>query len=248
MVQTNTEYMSDAARVERVVRKFMNMTVKELKKVQSKKFIDFITNEIIPKEGLSEEKVQHMSFMEFACLIDHVGGKPQYVWHNHDSLSERLFYYRCIAGALLEGSKASIPIKLFTALPLMAFYMYLDRVSVGEKDFREEYVYVKRHCSYREGYTIKDFLVEKITVINKAWVPIDSLAEYEDKMRTAYADLGRLLIDSFLMAFPDKFHPKDICQKYHHIADEREDDSSADEFRYEESKGINDDWQRKRGK
>ena len=222
MIQTNTEYMSDKARVERTVQRFMNITIQELGAVQSKKYIDFITDEIIPREGLSAEKAQNMSYIEFACLIYHVGGNHKYDWHDHDSLSEQMFYFRCIAGALLDGGKVSIPIKLFLSLPLIAFYTYMDRVSAEGKNLLVEYSRIKARCQNpgKEGYTIRDFLLDKMGITNKAWIPINSLAEYESKIRTAYKDIGGLLVDSFHMAFPYRFHIKDIRDKYQNSLDE----------------------------
>lgn len=237
MVQTNTEYMSDTARVERVVQKFMNMTLKEFKTPQTEQYIDFVVEEIIRREDLSGKRVQDMSYIEFACLIDQVGGNSLYDWKDHDSWSEQLFYFMCVAAMLVNGSKDSIPVRLFTALPLKAFYTYMgsNKCSYGSS-LQSEFEHIAKCCQYNEDYTIMDFLSEKINVLNKAWKPIQSLEEYQQKMMAAHKDIGILLINSFRLAFPDRFHAEDIRDRYSDFFDFIEEtDPFDDEFECEEA-------------
>lgn len=224
MTKTNAEYMSDEKRVERTVQKFMKIKLKELRDIHAK-CIDFINEEIMQKEVLSLEKALDMSYIEFACLVDNVGGNHSYDWSNHNSFSEQQFYYKCITGALLD-SKATIPVRLFTALPLQAFYDYLIGMSDEEGRIRlqMELKHIRECCQYKEGYTIRDFLAEKIRALNKAWIPIEPIRIYEHTVRTAHQDIGRLLVNSFHLAFPDSFHVKDIRDKYHDITHDAEDE------------------------
>lgn len=215
MVQTNTEYMSDAARVERVVRKFMNMAIKEFRTPQTEQYIDYITFELIHREDLSEEKVQDMSYIELACMIDQFGGNPRHDWKDHDSWSEQLFCFICVANALINGSKDSIPVRLFMALPIKAFYAYMgSNRSSYRYSLQSELKHITECCQYNEDYTIMDFLSEKMTVTGKAWKPIHPLEEYRQKMIAAHKDIGSLLISSFRLAFPDRCHAEDIRDRY----------------------------------
>lgn len=222
MKKTNAEYMSDKERVERTVQRFMQITLRELRDINVK-CIDFISKEIMQNEILSSEKTLDMPYIEFACLVDHVGGNKSYDWPNHDSFSERQFYYKCITVALLDN-KATIPVKMFTALPLNAFYDYLLSLcdDGGRSHLQMELKHIRECCQYRKDYTIKDFLAEKLRTLNKAWLPVESIETYTDTIRTAHQDMGRLLVDSFHLAFPDSFHVKDIRDKYHDITAEDE--------------------------
>lgn len=44
---TNTEYMSDPARAERTVRRFMDITLRELKRMQTRDYIGYIANKLV---------------------------------------------------------------------------------------------------------------------------------------------------------------------------------------------------------
>ena len=41
-------------------------------------------------EGLSAKKIEHMPYIELACLVNHVGGNPGYGQENHDSSFEQM--------------------------------------------------------------------------------------------------------------------------------------------------------------
>lgn len=227
MTKTNAEYMSGQERVERTVQRFITTTLKELRDINAK-CIDFINEEVENNESLSHEKALNMPYIEFACLIDHVGGNHNYDWSNHNSFSERQFYYKCISGVLLDN-KATIPVRMFTALPLKAFYEYLISMAdaEGQVHLQMQFKYIRQCCQYREDYTIKDFLAEKTKALNKVWTPIESIRIYEHTIRTAYQDIGRLLVNSFRYAFPDSFRAKDICDKYYGMAEEDEIESES---------------------
>lgn len=53
---------------------------------------------LISNEGMSAEKIQNISYIEFVCMIDHIGGNPKYDEHegkyDYDSLSKQLLYSR----------------------------------------------------------------------------------------------------------------------------------------------------------
>ena len=227
MMQTNKEYMSDMARIERIVQKFMNITLKDLKDKETEKHLHFITEAVIPREGLSEEKIQDMSYIEFACLVNNAGGNPEYDWSDHDSWSEQRIYYQCMASILIKKCKNSIPVKLFLAIPVKNFYDYLYKAADSGKEpfclydksavmgLRNKYTLLTKNCKMRDGYTIKDFLQDKCALMNKAWCPITSIEKYAGDIKTAHEDAGKLLVDSFLLAFPGRCRVEDIRNKYH---------------------------------
>lgn len=200
MIQTNTEYMSDKARAERVIRKFMNMTLGKLVTTQNRKCMEFITEEMISREGLSEEEIQNMTYLEFVRLIDGVGGNSDYDWYNHDSYAEQLTYYKMLTNAILNSSKVSIPVRLFMALPLTAFYSCLSDIS-GKNALLRELTRIKSRCKCNDDYTVRDFLSDKLSEANKVWVTIVPIHEYEEKMKAAHIDMGKVLVDSFCTAF-----------------------------------------------
>lgn len=208
---TNTEYMSDPARAERTVRRFMDITLRELKRMQTRDYIGYITNKLVLTEGLSLKKLPDMSYAELACLIHHVGGKPQYDGYSHDSRAQQMAYYRCVADILQDGRRRSIPVRLFMALPMRAFYTCLKRVcKTGSKSFDA----LLSLCSHKDGYTIGDFLAEKTRTLSKAWQPIMPLDAYERIIKDSYRDVGIVLIDCFCMVCPQQLHAEEICNKY----------------------------------
>ncbi|MCI8401854.1 MAG: hypothetical protein HFI38_07165 [Lachnospiraceae bacterium] len=211
MIQTNTQYMSDPARAERVIRRFMNVTLGEMKQMQTRNYTGYLTNKLILTEGLSEKKLQNMPYLELACLIASVGGKPWYDGYDHDSRARQMMYYQCLAGILRDGRRRSIPVRLFMALPLHAFYACLDRIcGAGHPSLQSVQVY----SCYKDSYTVGDFVNEKIKLLNQAWQPVKSLTVYEGVIKTAYRDLGILLVDSFHTTFSQQICAADICNKY----------------------------------
>lgn len=199
MFQTNTEYMSDKARAERVIRKFLNITLGELMTAQNRQCIEFITKELIPREGLKE--VPNITYLEFVRLIDSVGGNPDYDWYDHDSYAEQLTYYKMLTKALLECGKVSIPVKLFMALPLEAFFACLGSMSGKRLLLMRKFERVKNCCKYSDDYTIRDFLADKFSEGSRAWLTITPIDEYEEDIRAAHIDMGRVLVGSFCTAF-----------------------------------------------
>lgn len=228
--------MAETYTTERIVQEFMDVTVKELRYRETTdkeygehlRYISFITDDIISGEHLSAEKIQDMTYIELVCLIDQAGSNPRYDRKDHDSISRQLFYYLTLARALIEAGVfyngwVSEPVERFSKLSLEKFYVYLDSVSDHE-DLQAEFSYIKNCCEYRDYYTVGDFISEKSWKSRRAWNTIESLEEYGKKIIDAQKDIGRLLVDSLHLAFPDRFHVMDICNKYHDsIESEKED-------------------------
>lgn len=213
MIQTNTQYMSDPARAERTIRRFLNITLREMEQVQTQNYTKYITDKLVLTEGLSQKKIQNMTYIELACLIHNMGGKPQYDGYNYDSRARQLTYYQFVASILKDGKQRSISVRLFMALPLKAFYDCLERISCVD-DLSKEFADIRSQCRYQDGYTIGDFLEEKLKTLYKTWRPVIPLSTYEHTIKTALKDIGRLLIDSLYMAFPQQFQAAEICRKY----------------------------------
>ncbi|MCI8888251.1 MAG: hypothetical protein HFG70_09230 [Hungatella sp.] len=211
MMQTNTQYMSDPARAERIVRRFMNLTLREMKQMQTRDYTNYLTYKLILTEELSPKKLLDISYPELACLIYNMGGNPRYDGYNHDSQAQQLAYYQCLASILRDGQKRSIPVRLFMALPLHAFYTALDSICGAEHPSLQAY---RAYYNYKDSYTVGDLLNEKIRVLNKPWQPIMPLASYEDVIKNAYRDLGGLLVDSFLTGLLPQLCMEDIRNKY----------------------------------
>ena len=201
MIQTNTEYMSDKARAERVVRRFMDMTLSELAAAQNSKCIEIITEEMIPREGFSEEEIQDITYLEFVRLINGVGGNSDYDWYDHDSYAEQLTYYKMLTRALLDAGKVSIPVRLFMALPLKAFYTCLNSLS-NRNALLKQFEGIKSSCHCSDNCTIEDFLSAEIYEGNKVWVTIMPIDDYKEQMKAAHIHMGNVLVDSFCTAFP----------------------------------------------
>lgn len=218
MVRTNTEYMSDGDTLDYVINKFINMTVKELNDIDSDDMND-TDREIIDMEELSETKMQDMTYIELAFLIHHVGGNDDYDNYysskSCDSYSLRLVLYRCFARVLLTGDEVSIPVRLFMAIPLRAFYKYLISISSDKKnELRREFYYMRKFFYNDPDYTLQNFIKDRIRETNKAWNPVGSIEEYKRKIKAAYGDIGRLLVKSFCLAFSDQYNIENICCKY----------------------------------
>ncbi len=160
MIQTNTAYMSDPARAERTVRRFMKLTLREMKQIQTQNYVDCITDKLIPAECLSPVTLWNMLYIELARRIAQMGGSPQYDGYQYDSWAYQMACYQCLAGILIEGTHRSITVRLFMALPLSAFYACLERLRAGGS-MAAEFEYIRTSCSCKNGYTVGDFLAEK---------------------------------------------------------------------------------------
>lgn len=210
MSQSNTEYMSDMTRIERIIQKVTNITLKELNQNNigwrnSISPVEFVATELF-RDGYPE-KMQETTFLEFLHMVAKVGGNPMYDWDDHSSWSEQLFYYKCVALALTNASVVSVPIKMFLAIPLQAYYVYLERAAHGiklKKQVRDNFSYIKNSCEYTKDYTIKDYISEKMDRLSEAWLPIEPLSDYKRKIETAHLDIGTLLVSSLCLSFPKK--------------------------------------------
>lgn len=226
MLQTNTEYMSDKKRIDRTVWRFLDTTIKELESAneRAKKCMEFITEVIVPREGLSKDRIQNMSYRELACVVSSVGGNEDYEWESHDSYSEMLLYYRMLANILLEGKKVSIPIKLFLAIPIEAFYEYMsDCHKYNARALKNDFLELKERCTnWKEGYTIGDFLNEKCEAAGKPWVLYTPIEKYTETIKLAHEDIGTLLVDSFSVAFPKEGYLRDIRYWFEDIFSEED--------------------------
>lgn len=233
MMQTSLEYYLPMAEVERIVLGFMNVTVTELKSVKDNKFINRIIDDIIIEEHLSTEKVQDMAYMELACLIDRIGQIPRYDRSGCDSKTRQMYHYLNLARALIEAGSmfdgwGIETVGRFLKIPIEQFYVYMDSIA-AEKDWLVEFEYIRSCCEYKDYYSILDFLLEKLWLSDRPWRMAEPLEEFGERIRTISGDISRLLIDSFHLAFPDRFHVTDICSKYHDSgAEDRRDSSIAD--------------------
>ena len=233
MMQVSLEYYLPMTEVERIVQEFMNVTVGELKSVECSQFIDRIIGDIISIERLSAEKVQDMTYMELICLIDHVEQSPKYSRDDRGSVTKQMYYCLNLARALIDagtmfhgwGSKV---VERFQKLPIEQFYAYIDSIAVG-KDMSAEFEYIRGCCEYEDYYSILDFFLEKSWRSDRPWRMAEPLEEFGDKIRNYSKDIGRILVDSFHMAFPDQFHVEDICSRYLDLGEDAGKDSSLDD-------------------
>ena len=235
MMQINLEYLLSMEEVECIVQKFMDVTVKELQSVNCNQFIHCIIDDIISEEHLSAEKVQDMTYTELICLIDKVEDDSKYERDGQDSVTRHMFY--CLnlaralieAGALLDG-RGSEDVNRFQNLPIEQFFAYMDSIAVG-KDMSAEFECIRNGCEYKDYYSILDFFLEKSWKSIKPWSMAEPLEEFGEGIKAVQKDIGRLLIDSFHMAFPDRFHVTDICNKYHDFGDDDGKNSSFDDIK-----------------
>lgn len=200
MIQTNTAYMSDPARAERTIRRFINLPLREMRQVQTQSYVDYIADKLVPIEGLTPEILWDMPYIQIACLIAQVGGSPQYDGYSYDSWALQMVYYQYLAAILRGASSSSLTIQLFMALPLKAFYACLESLC-ADGSMTAEFESIRADCSYRDGYAIEDFLAEKTKRLQKAWQPVVPLDAYERHIKTALQDIGKLLVGSFSTAF-----------------------------------------------
>ena len=233
MMLVDTEFYLPMAEAGRIVREFMNVTVKEFKAVECDKFINCIINDIISKEHLSAEKVQDMTYIELICLIDHAGGNSKYDRDGCDSVTRQMFYCLNLARALIEAGamfhgRGTEAVDKFQKLPIEQFYAYMDSIAAW-KDMSAEFAYIRDCCEYRDYYSILDFILEKSWQSDRPWRMAEPLEKFGERIRTISKDIERILIDSFHMVFPDRFHVTDICNKYYDVDGENRKDSSLDD-------------------
>ena len=234
MMQMSLEYLLSMEEVGHIVQKFMDVTVKELQSVNCSQFINRIIDDIISQEHLSADKVQDMTYIELICLIDNVRGNSKYERDGQDSVTRQMFY--CLnlafslieAGALLDG-RGSEDVDRFQDLPIEQFYAYMDSIAVG-KDMYAELECIRNGCEYEDYYSILDFFLEKSWKSRRPWSMAESLEEFGEGIKAVPKDIRRLLIDSFYMAFPDRFHVTDICNKYHDSGEDDRKNSSFDDI------------------
>lgn len=225
MKKTDYDYMSEPTRVKRVVQGFTEMTLHDFRTMQLKdrRFADFFSSVIIETENLSE-KAEHMKYTDIICLIENMTGNEAYGGdmngdpYTGDEL--QLFHYKSIQNLLLDVFTRCIPIRLFLALPVKAFYKCLWDIS-GRNILAIEYrsvrkLYTKLGGKEREDeITIKDVLDQCAAIYRKPWsIPFNSLERYKEDMLYAYNLTGKLLVKSFKEAFPEKFCVEEVRSKY----------------------------------
>ncbi len=204
----NTQYMSNPLRVESVVTNFMNMTLRELKELQTALRSCYIDNILIGL-GLTEngelyEEQLNMKYIELACLINNT-----YIVSEIDLM----IYYLNMTYFLMDGEKVSMPVKMFMSIPLTSFYFYMDSIS-DKPGLLNQLKYITGHCEYNDGYTIENFIKEKFSKINQPWwigIPIE---EFRQSVRDSCMDIGKLLFDSFQEAFSKQYPICSVREKY----------------------------------
>lgn len=204
--------MSDMEKVGRIVQEMRDMRLSEFKEPKTRKCIEFITDEIFSREGLSKEKARDMTYIELAHLIDNVGGNPKYDDPDHDSWAVQLYQYGSVESALILESRVSEPVRLFMDLKLHHFceYMELEHMK-NSRHYREDQPAmnsliecIRESCSKSFFLcTIRLFLSAKTKILNQAWYPMESPYIYARNIRNAHRDIGRVLVSSFHMAFPE---------------------------------------------
>lgn len=223
MSQTNKQYMSDEARIGRVVRNLMDVEIKALKNPQNQKHIDHVVWDIVAVEELSEQKLRDgMTYAEFASLAHFIGGHPDYdAFFGSDSYLEQMLYFRNLAHILTTktgGNLAAIPAKMFLGIPLKAFYSYMigtvPKGSPAYWSLKTDFSIIQKDCPRWGEYTIENFLWHSLNTARKEWLPTQPIEEHREAVHAAYLDIGRLLVDSFRAVFPEKFQIDEIFRKY----------------------------------
>ncbi len=224
MGKTNVEYMSEPARAERTVRRFMELTLHEMKAVQLKNrnYAEWCTDDVISTEKLDREKAETMSYMDIICFLYNISADDRYKGTRTVDCTECPsdvrgdFTYKMLARLLLDAERKSIPIRLFMALPLKAFYDCLERISGEALLYREcqviccEYTRLRELLSFEmakaDGALIKDVLRLCNSITCMPWVPTQMSSEnYRTKIMCAHRLLERLLVKSFKLTFPEQF-------------------------------------------
>lgn len=210
---TNNEYMSDEARIQRVLNSLMDVPLKELREAhqQNIEYIRYVMYYISREENLEEQEWDAIPYAEFLRLVSNVGANA--ACHDYDSFAEQLLYFKGIAFLLLNSSSVVIPAKLFLAIPLGAFCSYM-RKSAMPSALTDDFMLIQKRCTNWKECTIGDFLQRKIEIIQKAWLPTTSLEKYRECAETAHQDMGRILVGSFARAFPKKFQGKEVHEEY----------------------------------
>ena len=217
----------EPAQVDHIIRRFMSMPLQEIKQYQRADvpLADCFTEAIIDVEELDKKKTQYMDFLDIFCLIEHISENPAYETTRDDGSDcsaylFKIFHYRMLMRYLLNANERAIPVKLFLALPVRAFYAYLENVACN-KEMYNEFNLVK--CCIREFMkdfdenttTIKQVLDAVSKTLQKEWLPMSlSSDKYESMIMKTYELLGRFLIGSFKMAFKHRFNLEYVKEKY----------------------------------
>lgn len=238
MEKTNFEYMSEPARVNRAVKGFMQMKLREFRAIQLKNrdFVTLCVRDAIKFEGLDEEKVQEMPYLTLACLFDNMGNDETYGYicsYDNTPYSCKAFK-QCVIKIwntlLLDVYRKSTTVRLFTSLPVNAFYSCMNRFASGKKPVQDgllrEYAYVRQYCTDlgktvrvkpvdMDKATIKDVLQLCNTVLNSPWLPTEMAVQtYQKNLLCAHCILEKVLVKSFKQVFPREFQMDKVYDVY----------------------------------
>lgn len=205
---TNEKCMAEQTRVAQVVRKFMNVAVKEFRgsAEMSKKYFKYIADGIIPFWAVPEEEYGKRTYLELACLIDCIGEDEDRFW-------DYLLCLYALAYLVLEAGTSVIPVRMFVALPAYDFVHYMHSISPGSENYN--FFDCLSDIVDDEGLncTIKEYLTRKMDACRQPWRPGTSISDYKKKITEAYTDMGDLLIGTFEAAFPDMFDAESIVEE-----------------------------------
>lgn len=205
-------------RIRQLVQNFMDTTYEAVKGYCPKQetvlnFSD-VMDVIAEKYGLTESQKKTMSFTEFITLLEPLKDSNEefYKW----------FYYSALLRTeqlLIKMSKNEIPVKILLGLTIKDFYRILENEKCDKRllnEYKEVITNIrKRYPKSGPDTSIFVLLCRCEGEILSPWTPYRTdIGEFEDKVIGAYMFLKRIMIDSLMLAYPERFNSKDIENKY----------------------------------
>ncbi len=227
--QRPEEYLKDPVNAGRIIHRLLSLNYGELRKLSEAtgRNISASVSSTIRGEMLDKALVDQMEFIDLLALIraiklDHEYGGTYMDSSKRYGNDEQCIYCICqMMFFLINARKQNAVIGQFLALPVKAFYDALER-EVNTKELTAEYQIMKKKCGEELGLaerfdtiSIGDLLDVCDDKVRKPWVPSGyEPQEFADRIRRVYRLAGRLLINPFLIVWPERFRMDDIRDKY----------------------------------
>lgn len=230
-----SSYMGSIDSMEEVaetVTKFINLSLAEILgtvNARIKKIIDSLAVSLMKDEwNLSKEYVESLEYAELLCLIDNTKIDPAEFLDNDRQgynnigveLPQPAFRYlglNDIYILLRAAEKTGNFVKLFMSVNVHSFFAYLKSIGNAGRISGVWNTLLERADAMEINIgpvtSIRDVLY-KADEKWKSWNPWTSLSDYYGKVLVIFEIYSCLLIDCFKYAYPEKFHLKNIINKY----------------------------------
>ncbi len=198
----------------------------------AKEAVDKIMRIPAEKEGIEDTPWERLTYLDLLCLIDNVKESEKYgdnsgeLGFTYTNTEDYYWHLRLLYILIFQVWQDILRMRIFLETPLKCFYEALEDLTHTGKHLSEYREIIRAYMDLPMPETAEDgeetvgnVLKQVGKIFDRGWCPTYmSITYYERMIKDAYDIAGRILVDSFKYAFPERFNVTDVCTKAHILA------------------------------